>query len=283
MDGSDLLVIIGLPLAALVAALIFGFILPRRRRHRRRNVPFVIAPFHASGDLPGRPVRNEPFGSQAGVPRQPAGPQAPGYSAPYTPVYTPPVPGHASGASAASAAPSRETREPWMPAPGRREVATGTDGAPRNEPRSPSPASNAAEHHNLRLEHTAEVRPTLKVHRPPADGTLQFLPGRMEIIEGRDIGQEIRFVRQPGAALTEITFGRGDGAPYRHVQLHEPTVSRLHAKITQEDKRWRLTNLSKTNPVTVNGAPLEGEGTSHLLADGDRVEMGEVALRFRAR
>lgn len=283
MDGSDLLVIVGLPLAALAGALIFGYILPRRRRHRRRNVPFVIAPFHASGDLPGRPVRTEPTGSHDGVPRQPVAPPAPGYAAPYTPVYTPPVPGHTASASAASAPPVREAREPWMPAPGWREVATGTDGAPRNEPRSPSPPSNAAEHHNLRLEPTPEARPALKVHRPPADGTLQFLPGRMEIIEGRDIGQEIRFVRQPGAAQTEITFGRGDGAPYRHVQLHEPTVSRLHAKITHEGKRWRLTNLSKTNPVTVNGTPLEGEGSSQLLTDGDRLEMGEVALRFRGR
>lgn len=170
-----------------------------------------------------------------------------------------------------------------MPAPARREVATGTDGALRPEPRAPGAAASSAEHHNLRLEPTPEARPALKVHRPPTDGTLQFLPGRMEIIEGRDIGQEIRFVRQPGVPQTEITFGRGDGPPYRHVQLHEPTVSRLHARITQEDRRWRLTNLSRTNPVIVNGAPLEGEGASHLLAEGDRLEMGEVALRFRAR
>jgi predicted component of type VI protein secretion system len=60
-------------------------------------------------------------------------------------------------------------------------------------------------------------------------------------------------------------------------------VSRLHAKLTLEDKRWRLTNLSRTNPVVVNGTPLEGEGASHLLAEGDRVEMGEVALRFRTK
>lgn len=294
MDGPDLLVIVGLPLAALAAALIFGVVLPRRRRHHRRNVPFVIAPFNFSGDVPPRPVRNEPFGSPLGMPRAPMAPQAPAYQQssphqqPYQPPYTPPFtapvePPHTANASAPAAAPPRESREPWMPAPARREVATGTDGARRPDPRAPGAAPGAAEHHSLRLEHTPEARPALKVHRPPADGTLQFLPGRMEIIEGRDIGQEIRFVRQPGAAQTEITFGRGDGAPYRHVQLHEPTVSRLHAKITQEDRRWRLTNLSRTNPVIVNGTPLEGEGASHLLAEGDRVEMGEVALRFRAK
>ena len=309
MDGSDLLVIVGLPLAALGAAIVFGVMLPRRRRHHRRNVPFVIAPFNYAGDHPPRPVLNEPLGSPLGGMRQPMSPQAtpygppaqrPPYQAPYTLAYNPTVqpPTASASAPAAPTRESRESREPresredreareardsWMPAPPRREVATGTDGALRPEPRAPSAAASPAESHNLRLEHTPDARPALKVHRPPTDGTLQFLPGRMEIIEGRDIGQEIRFVRQPGAAHTEITFGRTDGVQYRHVQLHEPTVSRLHAKITQEDKRWRLTNLSKTNPVVVNGRPLEGEGASHLLNEGDRVEMGEVALRFRAK
>lgn len=119
--------------------------------------------------------------------------------------------------------------------------------------------------------------------RPAVEGTLQFLPGRLEIIEGRDVGQEIRFVRTPGASTTEVTFGRLEGEPYRHVQLHEPTVSRLHAKMTQEDRRWRLTNLSGTNPVVVNSTPLEGEGASVVLSEGDRIEMGEVVFRFRAK
>jgi len=115
------------------------------------------------------------------------------------------------------------------------------------------------------------------------DGTLQFLPGRFEVVEGREIGQEIRFVKQPGTTSTEVTFGRQDGAPYKHVQLHEPTVSRLHAKMTLEDKDWRLTNLSATNPVSVNGNPLDAENGSVLLRDGDRVELGEVVFRFRAK
>jgi pSer/pThr/pTyr-binding forkhead associated (FHA) protein len=69
---------------------------------------------------------------------------------------------------------------------------------------------------------------------------------------------------------------------YRHIQLHEPTVSRLHAKMTLEGRQWRITNLSATNPVVVNATPLSGEGTSVLLADGDRIELGEVVLRFRS-
>jgi FHA domain-containing protein len=134
-----------------------------------------------------------------------------------------------------------------------------------------------------------------------ADGTLQFLPGRLEIAAGRDAGHEIRFVRTAGPDGTCITFGRAEGAPYRHVQLREPTVSRAHARMALESanggplsitpsnagpSRWRLENLSATNPVIVNGKALDPEGgprASVILSEGDRIEMGEVAFVFRAR
>ena len=134
----------------------------------------------------------------------------------------------------------------------------------------------------------------------PADGTLQFLPGRLEIAAGRDAGQEIRFVRTGGPDGTCITFGRADGPPYRHVQLREPTVSRSHARMVLEPSgsgtpranpgpnggQWRLENLSSTNPVVVNGRSLDlngGAATSVILSEGDRIEMGEVAFVFRER
>jgi hypothetical protein len=137
-----------------------------------------------------------------------------------------------------------------------------------------------------------------------ADGTLQFLPGRLLIATGHDAGQEIRFVRTAGVDGTSVTFGRAEGAPYRHVQLREPTVSRVHARMTLEQftaaqnaatrgtsgpgtaQTWRLENLSATNPVVVNGLPLDAEGAaaaSVVLADGDRIEMGEVAFVFHSR
>jgi len=137
----------------------------------------------------------------------------------------------------------------------------------------------------------------------PADGTLQFLPGRLEVAAGRDAGQEIRFVRTGGPDGTVITFGRAEGPPYRHVQLREPTVSRSHARMALEQTtmpsnanargtnassaaRWRLENLSTTNPVVVNGRALDAKGSplsSVILSDGDRIEMGEVAFVFRER
>jgi hypothetical protein len=131
-----------------------------------------------------------------------------------------------------------------------------------------------------------------------ADGTLQFLPGRLAISAGKDAGHEIRFVRTSGPDGTMVTFGRADGAPYRHVQLREPTVSRIHARMSLESNsltgapntgsggQWHLENLSTTNPVMVNGRALGRQGTpqsSVILSDGDRIEMGEVAFVFHAR
>ena len=134
----------------------------------------------------------------------------------------------------------------------------------------------------------------------PADGTLQFLPGRLEVVAGRDSGQEIRFVRTPGPDGTRVTFGRAEGAPYRHVQLREATVSRAHARMTLVNGNgshsdhpgrgngvsWRLENLSATNPVVVNGRPLGADGSpecSVALGEGDRIEMGEVIFRFHEK
>lgn len=113
----------------------------------------------------------------------------------------------------------------------------------------------------------------------PTDSTLQFLPGRLEVIGGPDVGRDIRFVRTPGRDAIEVTFGRNEGPPYRHVQLHDATVSRAHARMRFRDGRWLLSNLSATNPVLRNGLVVDGD-VDLPLAEGDRIEMGEVVFRF---
>lgn len=116
----------------------------------------------------------------------------------------------------------------------------------------------------------------------PAEGTLQFLPGRLEIASGMDAGREIRFVRVPGPHETEVTFGRSEGELYRHIQLRDQTVSRAHAVMRLVDSVWTLMNHSRTNPVVHNGKVL-GDGAEQELEDGDRIEMGEVLFTFRNR
>jgi hypothetical protein len=116
----------------------------------------------------------------------------------------------------------------------------------------------------------------------PSEGTLQFLPGRLEVIEGDVPGRDIRFVRTWGE-IPEVTFGRVAGPPYRHVQLRSQTVSRQHARMQFIDGRWKLTNMSQTNPVVVNGQPLESSLGQRVLHEGDEIEMGDVLFRFRER
>ena len=116
----------------------------------------------------------------------------------------------------------------------------------------------------------------------PVEGTLQFLPGRLEIVDGDVPGRDIRFVRTWGE-VPEVTFGRVAGPPYRHVQLRSQTVSRQHARMQFADGRWKLINLSQTNPVVVNGEPLDSAHGQRLLRDGDEIEMGDVLFRFRER
>jgi hypothetical protein len=117
----------------------------------------------------------------------------------------------------------------------------------------------------------------------PTDGTLQFLPGRLEVIAGPDTGREVRFVRMPGDTNIEVTFGRAEGPAYRHVQLHARTVSRQHAMMSLIDEHWALRNLSTTNPVVLNGRVLAHGEIAPLLVEGDKIEMGEVVFLFHER
>ena len=117
----------------------------------------------------------------------------------------------------------------------------------------------------------------------PDDGTLQFLPGRLQVVVGPETGREIRFVRSPNTRDTDVSFGRSEGPPHRHVQLLVPTVSRRHALMSLLDEHWSLQNLSATNPVTHNGRRLAPDEVVPLLVDGDRIEMGEIVFVYHGR
>lgn len=115
------------------------------------------------------------------------------------------------------------------------------------------------------------------------EGTLEFLPGRLEVVGGEDTGQEIHFARQVGDEDVTVTFGRSEGPPLRHVQLLDPTVSRQHARMSFTGQRWHLNNLSTTNAVLLNGSVLPDRGEGITLQDGDRLEMGAVVFVFHER
>jgi hypothetical protein len=117
--------------------------------------------------------------------------------------------------------------------------------------------------------------------RRPSDEALQLLPGRLEVLSGLALQREIRFVRVPGER-PEVILGRDPSSSPQHVSLPSSTVSRQHARLDFSGGRWRLTNLSRTNPVVVNDEMLSNVQGYRALVDGDRIELGDVVLRFCA-
>ena len=118
--------------------------------------------------------------------------------------------------------------------------------------------------------------------RRPSDEPVQLLPGRLEVLAGEASHREIRFVRVPGRSA-ELTLGREPGDSAQHVTLRSTTVSRRHARFAFLDGRWAVMNLSHTNPIVINGAELSSTDASYYLRDGDRLELGEVVLRYHVQ
>jgi hypothetical protein len=123
---------------------------------------------------------------------------------------------------------------------------------------------------------------TETVHfRRPSDQAVQLLPGRLQVLSGLTMPREIRFVRMPGER-PQLILGREPGSSPPHVALPSSTVSRKHARLDFSAGRWGLTNLSRTNPVVLNDETLSSTDGERALVDGDRIELGDVVLRFSA-
>lgn len=113
----------------------------------------------------------------------------------------------------------------------------------------------------------------------PTDEAVQLLPARLEVVSGMTPQQVIRFVRVPGKPA-EMILGRDTASSPQQVTLTSSTVSRRHARVAFADGRWLVTNLSRTNPVVLNDRALAEFEGPHPLLDGDRIELGDVVLRF---
>jgi len=116
----------------------------------------------------------------------------------------------------------------------------------------------------------------------PTEFAVQLLPGRLEVLEGATPHHEIRFLRAPGEP-THVILGREIKVTPHYVGLGSPMVSRRHARFDFADNRWIVKNLSRTNPLIVNDDELSDTDVARPLADGDRLEIGDVILRFHAQ
>jgi hypothetical protein len=64
-----------------------------------------------------------------------------------------------------------------------------------------------------------------------------------------------------------------------HLVLDDPSVSRLHATIHNEDGRLTVEDRGSRNGVVVNGTRISGR---QVLGDGDRISFGQQSLRVVA-
>ena len=169
----------------------------------------------------------------------------------------------------------------WQPEPFEAEVPVNR--APLVADVAPSNAAQAINAMPADTEAHADVpapAETIRFQRP-AEQVLQLLPGRLEVLAGESRHREIRFVRAPGQ-LPQLILGRDAVGSPQHVTLQSSTVSRQHARLAYSNGRWAVANLSQTNPVIVNDEELSGADNERALVDGDRIELGEVVLRFHA-
>jgi hypothetical protein len=244
--------------------LVLGIVLLKRRRKRRHTdeIPLIVdlARLSASPSAPDAPLWHPaaplPAAQEPSAPRVAPAPVAPPATAVAPAPFAPP--------------PRLETPAPLELAPAFRahgvQVAAPAE---RTLPMGIEVAANGAS--------VPAAKPISEPFRP--ESTVQLLPGRLEVLEGKGLGQEIRLFRLSSLEDPEITFGRSEGPEYRHVQLKLPTVSRMHARVRFQERRWRISNLSEVNPVVVNDQEM-AHGEEVALQDGDQIRIGEAVFRF---
>ena len=120
----------------------------------------------------------------------------------------------------------------------------------------------------------------------PRDTTAALDPDalseRLDPVEGEPLRDEVRVLvvtRGPGAGSRfridsdEVRIGRH---PEAHILLDDVTVSRRHALLTLVDDHVVLTDQASLNGTYVAGQRVD----SHVLEDGDEVQIGRFHLRY---
>lgn len=137
---------------------------------------------------------------------------------------------------------------------------------------------DAAREH-ARDEHYTFLGP-VEVHIDTDDSltTGQFLLAS-DVKEGATRGPVGSIVTSDGTRLDigaePLTIGR---LPECDIVVSDPAVSRRHAEVRRRDGTFVVVDLDSTNGTRVNGA-----GTrERVLADGDEITVGGVAMRFEA-
>ncbi len=94
------------------------------------------------------------------------------------------------------------------------------------------------------------------------------MPPRLVIVAGPSRGVQVAL------EAGEVVLGRDSACG---VCLPDATLSRRHAALAETPEGWRLRDLGSLNGLRVNGLST----ADHLLAPGDRIELGSSVLVYR--
>jgi pSer/pThr/pTyr-binding forkhead associated (FHA) protein len=89
----------------------------------------------------------------------------------------------------------------------------------------------------------------------------------LSILEGLERGRVFRSIETP------VTIGREED---NSIQLNDERVSRLHAKLQEDQGQVIFTDLHSTNGSRVNGHPVQ----LRVLRPGDHLQIGRCTLLF---
>jgi pSer/pThr/pTyr-binding forkhead associated (FHA) protein len=240
---TEVVWVVGFVVAVVVAAVLVSRWVVRRRAAARSSLPPLFYPVLPQSPLPMPHVN----GSANGTPHSNST-------------------AHANGAPPARATPQASSVVPSPATPIPRVV----DDRSRPQPQPQRTVGSFGDEYR--------AGETVRFSRP-SEQAVQLLPGHLEVLEGADRDREIRFVRVPGKPL-QVMLGRDAGRLPNTVGLGSATVSRRHARMDYTEGRWHVTNLSQTNPLVVNDDEVTDADGSRPLVDGDRLQLGEVVLRF---
>ena len=96
-------------------------------------------------------------------------------------------------------------------------------------------------------------------------------PACVVVIHGEGLGRRADIHADP------VLIGR---SPEADLSIPHKSVSRQHCRIWREGDACRIADLGATNTTCVNDAALQAEA---VLADGDRITIGESILKFIAQ
>lgn len=92
---------------------------------------------------------------------------------------------------------------------------------------------------------------------------------QLVIAEGKEVGREFFFEQD------SVLIGRVSDCD---IVLYDPGVSRRHARIFSEGRRYFVEDMGSSNGTLVNGEPVR----RHALSDGDLLALGSVVFNFSA-